>query len=216
MRAPEPLAAFVRDALAAGGARPAIAAALRDAGWSEAEVQASLAAWVDVPGLPPAPRPRAAVSPRDALAFGVLFVALGIVVVQLGVLAFSLIDVWVPDPLAGADYSGSGALRWAVAALVVAWPVWAALTLSLARAEAADPGRRRSAVGHWLTAAALFIAAAVGIGDLIAVVAALLGGELTLRFLLKAAVVAAIAAAVFAAYRPALGPLDESPGEERP
>ncbi|MBP7243007.1 DUF5671 domain-containing protein [Amaricoccus sp.] len=210
MRAPEPLAAFVRDALAAGGDRAALATALREAGWSEAEVRASLAAWIDAPGLPPVPRPRAAVSPRDALAFGVLFVALGIVVVQLGVLAFSLIDIWVPDPLSGADGGGSGVVRWAVAALVVAWPVWAALTVSLARAEAEDPGRRRSAVGHWLTAVALFVAAAVGIGDLIAVVAALLGGELTLRFLLKAAVVGAIAAAVFFAYRPALGA-----GEER-
>ncbi len=36
MRAPEPLAAFVRDALAAGGARTAIAAALCDAGRPDA------------------------------------------------------------------------------------------------------------------------------------------------------------------------------------
>jgi hypothetical protein len=205
LRASEPLAAFVRDALAAGGDRAGVGAALRDAGWSEAEIRASLAAWADAPGLPPVPRPREAVSPRDALAFGVLFVALGIVVVQLGVLAFALVDLWIPDPLEGPGFAGSGVVRWGVAALVVAWPVWAALTLSLARAEAEDPGRRRSAIGHWLTAAALFIAAAVGIGDLIAVVAALLGGELTTRFLIKAVVVAAIAAAVFAAYRPALG-----------
>lgn len=205
MRAPEPVAEFVRAALAAGGERGDVAAALRAAGWAEAEIGAGLAAWADAPGLPPVPRPRAAVSPRDALAFGVLFVALGIVAVQLGVLAFALIGLWLPDPLAGPSFGGAGVVRWSVAALVVAWPVWAWLTLSLARAEAEDPGRRRSAVGHWLTAAALFIAASVVLGDLIAVVAALLGGELTLRFLLEAGVIAAIAAAVFAAYRPALG-----------
>lgn len=210
MRAPEPLAAYVRDALAAGADRAAIAAVLRDAGWSEAEVRASLAAWIDVPGLPPAPRPRAAVSPRDALAFGVLFVALGIVVVQLGVLLFALVDIWAPDPLDAAP-PPAGVVRWAVAALVVAWPLWAWLTLRLARAEAEDPGRRRSAIGQWLTAAALFIAAAVGLGDLIAVVAALLGGELTARFLFKAAIVAALAGAVFAAYRPGLGSAEARP-----
>lgn len=203
MRAPPALAEFVRAALARGQGRDAIAAALRAAGWSGREVEAGLAEWAEADGLPPVPRPRAGSSPRDALRHGALFVALGLVCVQLGVVAFALIDRTFPDPLSG-GYGFGGGVRWAVAALVVAWPLWAWLTLALARDAEADPGARRAAIGRWLTAAALFVAGVVILGDLIAVLAAFLGGELTPRFLLKAAVVGAIAAATLAIYLPAL------------
>lgn len=204
MRAPPPLAEFVRAALARGTGRDEIAAALRAAGWSGREVEAGLAEWTVAAGLPPVPRPRAGSSPRDALRHGVLFLALGLVCVELGVIAFALIDRAFPDPLADGGYWAGGGVRWAVAALVVAWPLWAWLTLALARDAEADPGARRAAVGRWLTAAAMFVAGVVILGDLIAVTAAFLGGELTPRFLLKAAVVGAIAAAALAIYLPAL------------
>ena len=201
MRVPEPLAAFVREALAAGRGRDEFAAALVGAGWSAPEVRAALAAWIDAAPLPPVPRPRTLVSPRDALAYGVMFVALGLAALHLGQLLFALIDVWVPDPLDPGPERG-GRIRWAVAVIAVAYPVWAWLTLRLAREGADDPGQRRSGVARWLTAAALFVAAAVVIGDLIAVVYGLLDGSVTLRFVLKVLVVGAIAGAVFLAYAP--------------
>lgn len=203
MRAPPPVVEFVREALARGGAPAEIAAALRGAGWSGREVAAGLAEWHSADGLPPVPRPRAAASPRDALRHAVLFVALGVVCVQLGAIAFALVDRAFPDPL-DATPPYAGGVRWAVAALVVAWPLWAWLTLGLARDAEADPGARRAAVGRWLTAAALFIAGCVVAGDLIAVLAAFLEGELTVRFVLKAAAAGGIAAAILAIYLPAL------------
>jgi hypothetical protein len=202
VRVPEPLAAFVHRALAAGRGRDEITAALRDAGWSPPEVQAALAAWIDAPPLPPVPRPRAAVSPRDALVHGTLFLALGLFATHLGALGFALIDHWVASPLEPAASGRGAAVRWSVAVIVIAFPLWAWLTLRLAREGAADPGQRRSAVGRWLTAGALFVAAATVLGDLIVLVAGLLGGEVTLRFLLKTLVVAAIAGTVFLAYGP--------------
>jgi Domain of unknown function (DUF5671) len=210
MRPPEAVSRFVRDALAAGRSRDEIAAALRQAGWSGAEVRAGLGAWADAGTLPPVPRPREALSARDALAHAVLFLALGIAAVNLGVVCFSLIDRWVADPLADPGFGAGARVRWAVAALAVAWPVWARLTLSVAAKAEADPGRRRSAVGRWLTAAALFIAAVIVLGDLVVVVANFLGGEVRTRFLLKAATVAAIAGAVSVIYAPGLGAGDEA------
>lgn len=201
MRPPEPVAAFVREALGRGLSRAEVAAALARAGWSAAEVRAGLEAWADPPpGAPPVPRPAVAASPRAALLQLVLFVALGIVAVNLGVIGYALIDRFLPDALAARGYDSGQGVRWAVAGLAVGWPLWAWLTLALARAEAADPGRRRDPVGRWLTAAALFIAAVVVIGDAIAVLAWFLNGEVTARFLAKAALVAALAGSVFAIY----------------
>lgn len=199
MRAPEALAEYVREALAQGGDRPAIAEAARAAGWTATEVEAALDAWVDAPGLPPVPRPRATVSARDAFRHGLMFFALLLVAGHLGALAFALIDRLLPDPLESWP-AGDGTIRWAVAVLVVAWPVWALMSLSLAREAERDPGQRRSAVGRWLTWGALFLAAATLIGDAVAIVSGFLAGGFGLRFLLKALAVATIAGAVFFAY----------------
>ena len=199
MRAPEALAAFVRDALARGGDRAAIAEAARRAGWTPTETEAALATWVDADGLPPVPRPRAIVSARDAFRHGLMFFALLLVTSHLGLLVFALIDRWLPDPLDPYGYS-DGPIRWSVAVLLVAWPVWAVTSLNLARDAERDPGQRRSAVGRWLTWGALFLAAATLVGDAIAIVAGFLGGDFGLSFLLKAVTVAVIAGAIFLAY----------------
>ena len=190
---------YVRDALARGGERPAIADAARSAGWTAPEVDAALAAWIDAPGLPPVPRPRGVMSARDAFRHGLMFFALLLVTSHLGVLVFALIDRLLPDPL-DIFGTGDGVIRWSIAVLIVAWPVWALMSLGLAREAEADPGQRRSAVGRWLTWGALFLAAATLVGDGIAVVSGFLAGGFTRAFLLKAATVAAIAGAIFLAY----------------
>lgn len=203
MRAPEPLTGFVREALARGGDRGAIAVAARGAGWSAEETEAALGAWLDAPGLPPVPRPRAVVSARDAFRHGLLFFALLLLAVHLTLLLLALVDAWVPDALDAP--AGEGPIRWSVAVLAVAYPVWAWMSLRIARDEERDPGQRRSAVARWLAQAALFLAVAALAGDGIAVIAGLLGGDLTLRFLLKALCVALVAAAVLLAYGPTRG-----------
>jgi hypothetical protein len=71
-----------------------------------------------------------------------------------------------------------------------------------------DPARRASKVRRQLTYLTLFIAAAFIIGDLIALLDDLLGGELTLRFVLKVVTVAVIAAGLFLYYLRDLRMLD--------
>lgn len=199
MRAPEPLTAFVHAALSAGRPRVEITEAARAAGWSQAETAAALAVWIDAPGLPPVPRPRAQVSARDAFRHGLMFFALMLMSINLNLLIFALIDDRLPDPLDSAPGDG-GAIRWAVAVLVISYPVWAWMSLGLARDAERDPGRRNSDVARWLTWGALFLAAATLLGNGIAVIAGFLGGDLTPRFLLKAATVAVIAGGIYAFY----------------
>ena len=88
-------------------------------------------------------------------------------------------------------------MRWSIASLIVAFPVFLYTSWLIVRDLAADPNKRHSKVRRWLTYLTLFVAATVLIGDVITLVYNLLGGEITTRFLLKVLVVAFIAGTVF-------------------
>ena len=193
---------FVREALAAGQARPAIEAALAQAGWPLEQVRDALDAYADVPFAVPVPKPRPYLSAREAFLYLVLFATLYISAYHLGSLLFDLLNRALPDP---ADMRFEvvqlgTSMRWSVASLVVAFPVFLFVARLLGRELARNPVKRLSAVRRWLTYITLFLAAAIVIGDLIAAVYNVLGGEMTLRFTLKVLVVGAIAGTVFAYY----------------
>lgn len=200
--ATQELERFVHEAQARGEARPRIEAALAAAGWPPEEVRGVLAGYAEVDFPVPVPRPRAHLSPRDAFLHLLLFATLYLSAWHLGSLLFDLVNHAFPDPADPAWAVGGLAqsMRWSVASLVIAFPVFLWIARLLAREEARNPGRRLSAVRRWLTYLTLFIAATVLIGDLIALVHNVLGGELTLRFGLKVLVVAVIAGTVFGHY----------------
>lgn len=193
---------FVRDALSRGQGRPAIEAALADAGWPPEQVRAALAGWAEVPFAVPVPKPRPYLSPREAFLYLVLFATLYLSAWNLGSLLFDLINTALPDP-ADAAYAVAhrdDAMRFSVATLLVAFPVYLFVARLLSRELARNPVKRLSAVRRWLTYLTLFLAVTTIVCDLIALVHALLGGDLTLRFVLKVLVVGAIAGAIFGFY----------------
>ncbi len=199
---PSELDIFVREALLRGQPREAIAQALEQAGWSRAQVRDGLLAWAEVDFPVPVPRPRTSLSARDAFLYLVLFSALYTACWSLGSLSFDLLNAWLPDaadaPYARANLADS--MRWSVAGLLIAFPLFAWLVRLLARELREDPARRLSPVRRWLTYLTLFVAATALVCDLVALVYNLLGGELGLRFVLKVLVVAAIAGTVFGWY----------------
>lgn len=191
---------FVERALAAGASRRDAAQALEAAGWSRPQVRDALAQWADVPFPVPVPRPRPRVSARDAFVYLVTFGALFLAVGHLGALLFAFVDLALADPLEGARSHLRGRVRWSVSVLAVAWPVFLYLSVRTAHAVAREPARRNSAVRRWLTFLTLTLTAFVLVGDLVGLLDALLSGGLTLRFVLKALVVAALAGAVLGYY----------------
>lgn len=197
------LRAYVRRAIETGRTRDEIRASLADAGWDEARIARALEAWADVPGALAVPRPRAELTAREAFLYLVLFAALYLTAWHLGALLFELIEIAVSDPLdPDWRWRGHGAsIRWSVATLIVSAPLYAWLTVRMAREIAADPVRRHSPVRQWLGHMTMFLAALVVIGALVSVIYNLLDGALTLRFALKVLTVAGIAAAVFGYYR---------------
>lgn len=196
------LEVFVRDALAAGAGRDAIEVALASAGWPPEQIRGALNAYADVAFPIPVPRPRPYLSPREAFLYLVLFATLYVAAYHLGSLLFDLINRAFPDP---ADPSHAlshlaQSMRWSVASVVIAFPVFLFVARHLGNELARNPVKRLSAVRRWLTYLTLFIAAAVLIGDMITLVYNVLGGELTTRFLLKVLVAAVIAGSIFGYY----------------
>lgn len=192
---------FVREALLRGQSRDAIRQALAAAGWSEDQTRGVLDGYADVAFPVPVPKPRASLSAREAFQYLVLFATLYASAYHLGSLLFDLVNRAMPDPAAAPNYIGSGdSMRFSVAALLIAFPVFAFMSRKLAIDVARHPIRRLSPVRRWLTYLTLFIAATVLVGDMTALVYNLLGGETTLRFVAKVVVVAVIAGGIFYYY----------------
>lgn len=196
---PDELTRFVRETLAQGIPRPEIDAVLRRAGWTAAQVRAALGAF-DAAAFPvPVPRPRPSVDARDAFVYLLMFATLYITAYHTGSLLFDIINAALPDPAESGNIAQyrRASIRWSVASLLVGFPVFLFMSRLAARDVAADPNKRQSNVRRWLTYLTLFLAATAVIGDVITLIYRVLGGELTGRFLLKAAVIAAIAGTVF-------------------
>lgn len=196
------LVAFVESALKAGEPRDAVRTALEQAGWSKDQVAEALAHYADVPFSVPVPRPRAAVSARDAFWYLLMFGTLYVSAFYFGDLLFGFINRAFPDDLSFADraqYIERG-IRWATAALIVAFPVFLFTAWKTGKEIAADPTRRNSAIRKWLTYLTMLVAAGIIVGDGITLVYNVLSGGLTLRFILKVLVVAVIASAGFGYY----------------
>lgn len=112
-------------------------------------------------------------------------------------LAFEYINYAFPDPLAYYGDPFSGSIRFAMASLIVLAPTLAILMYFIRKSIAQDTLRKDVWVRRWAVMLTLFIAAAIGVGDLIVVLNTFLGGELSVRFGLKAALIFLVAALVF-------------------
>lgn len=202
MASDDELPGFVREALARGLPRQQIEQALLQAGWARDQVRSALAAYAEVDFPVPVPRPRPYVSAKEAFLYLTLFSTLYLSAYNLGRLVFSFINRVLPDPALSGHYLDytSQAMRWSVASLVIAFPVFLYLSWLMGRAIRREPMKRASRVRKWLTYLTLFIAASVLVGDLITLLYNFLGGELGLRFMLKVLTVGVIAGTVFVYY----------------
>jgi hypothetical protein len=200
--ATQELERFVHEALARGLSRADIAAALDSAGWPAEQSRSALSAYADLAFPVPVPRPRPYLSAREAFLYLVLFATLYVAAWHLGSLLFDLINRAFPD---AADTAYEIArlpesIRWSTASLITAFPVFLYVAHYLGRDLARSPIKRLSAVRRWLTYLTLFLAATVLVCDMITLVNNLLGGELSIRFVLKVLVAALIAGTIFGYY----------------
>jgi hypothetical protein len=203
MAAGDELVDFVRDALGRGVSRAQIEEALRTGGWTADQIRGALAAFVDVDFPVAVPRARPYLSAREAFMYLVLFGTLYTSAYYLGDLIFDIINLSFPDPAQEAERYATytqQSMRWSISSLIVAFPVFLYLSWLTERDVRRDPVKRASKVRRWLTYLTLFASACALIGDVTTLVYNALGGELTIRFLLKIVTVALIAGTAFIYY----------------
>src|SRR5215208_4489878 len=195
------LITFVKDALGRGVARPEVEQVLRRAGWSAEQVAGAMTAFADLDFPVPVPRPRPYVSAREAFMYVVMFTTLYLSAWSFGSLIFEFIERAFPDrAMERAGQFSLAAIRWNLSSLVAAFPVFLYVGSLVARSIRRDPTKRASSIRRNLTYVTLFVASCMLLGDVTTLIYNLLGGELTIRFILKALTVALIAGAAFVYY----------------
>jgi Domain of unknown function (DUF5671) len=198
------LVGFVKEGLARGIARDEISGVLIKAGWPAEQVSRAMAMYAATPFAIPVPRPASTGSMRDAFMHVLLFCTLLISCWNLGSLIFEFIERAFPDPAMSRPYYYGGsalqAIRWDLSSLIVAFPVFVVLSWRISRAIRLDPTKRAARARRVITYVTLFIGSTTLIGDVITLIYNFLGGELSVRFVLKVVTVAVIAGGVVAYY----------------
>ena len=144
-------------------------------------------------------------SPKDVFLHLLAIVALYASGIAFLVLIFQYVNVLFPDPLSDGysmyRYSGAyGAIRWSLSSLIIVFPVYLLTTRFLNKSYKKAPAKANLWIRKWLTYFTLFAASLIIIGDLVTLLNNLLGGELTLRFIIKVLAVFFVAGSVFYYY----------------
>ncbi|MEK7542905.1 MAG: DUF5671 domain-containing protein [Patescibacteria group bacterium] len=135
-------------------------------------------------------------SPKDIFLHLLAIVTLYASATSFLVLAFQYVNLSFPDPLEYGDFPISG-IRWAIATLIVVFPVHLFTMRKLGKDYALDPEKRGTRIRKWLVYFTLFVAALIMIGDFVTLINNFLQGDLTIRFLLKVVAVLFVAGSIF-------------------
>lgn len=205
---PQALAEYALGRIRAGVTKAGLREELASVGWTEEEIETAYRAAVVLLGAPlPTVGNRATLSRQAGTVDVVInffsFILLGIVATALGTLFFQIINVTFPDALDVSYYGAneaSGAIHYAIAALLIGFPLYFFAMKLWFRKFREDEGRVESKLSKWLTYLVLLVTAVTMVGDLIAIVFTLLQGEITARFFLKAITILVIAGGIFGFY----------------
>jgi len=203
------LAEYVAGRIRSSVSKKHIGEELIAVGWSEEEIEDAYRAGLVLCGVPvPNEGNRPTLSRKSSTVDIVInffsFILLGIIATALGILLFGVINTFFPDVLdttnVYTDASSSSAIHYAIAALIIGFPLYYFALRLWFRTFREDEGRTESKLSQWLTYLVLIITAVTIVGDLITVVFTLLQGEITVRFFLKALTILVIAGIIFSFY----------------
>mgnify|MGYP001618270189 CR=1 FL=1 len=140
--------------------------------------------------------------PRDVFLHLLAVVTLYWSAVSFITLLWQYTNYFFPDALNRYMYSigFTGSIRFAVSSLIIVFPVFVLVSWYLNRIYVKESQARESRIRKWLIYLTLFVASLVIIGDLIAVINTFLGGEITVRFILKALSILLVAGFIFGYY----------------
>lgn len=140
--------------------------------------------------------------PRDVFLHLLAVVTLYWSAISFVALLWQYINYFFPDALNRYYnyFSFTGPIRFAVASLIIVFPIFIFVSWHLNRIYAKESQARESKIRKWLIYLTLFVASLIIIGDLVSVINTFLGGEITVRFILKALSVLLVAGVIFGYY----------------
>jgi len=138
--------------------------------------------------------------PRDVFLHLLAIVTLYWSAVSFITLLWQTINHFLPDVLNYYPGQITEPLRFAVASLIIVFPVFLITSWYLNKIYRRESVVRESKIRKWLLYLTLFVSAITVIVDLVMVVLNLLSGETTLRFILKAVSVLVVAVVIFGYY----------------
>jgi len=139
-------------------------------------------------------------TPKDFFLQLGIVAALYVSVISLINLLFQTVDYAFPDQLAYYGDPYSDGIRVAIASLIIIFPLYLLLSWYVEKLFRVAPEKRELGVRRWLMYFTLFLAGIAIIVDLVALINAFLGGELSARFALKTLAVLVVAGGVFGYY----------------
>ncbi len=129
------------------------------------------------------------VTPKDFFLWVAAMIFLYSSVFALIRLLFDYINYTFPDALNSYIDPYSGSMRIEIAALIVLFPVFLLLMYFIRRDMVREPSKKELWIRRWALFLTVFIAGLTIVGDLITLINYFLGGEVTMRFVLKVLVV---------------------------
>ncbi|OGH98073.1 MAG: hypothetical protein A2039_07675 [Candidatus Melainabacteria bacterium GWA2_34_9] len=193
---------YVETALLQGLSKEQIKENLTNVGWPKSLIDKILSNFsgLDSCGLIiPAPKQQFNQIVKDIFVYSIVFITLTMSSFAAGTLLFKFVDYLFKDYLTQSKYS-SMAVSWAISQLIVAFPVYAFLSLHIVKDLIKNPEKRESLIRKMMIYLILLITAITGITDLTSVLSNFFRGELSLNSFLDASVVFVIAMLIFSYY----------------
>jgi hypothetical protein len=139
--------------------------------------------------------------PRDVFLHLLAVVTLYWSSISFTTLIWQFINYFFQDAM---DYfyyeSFAGIIRFSVASLIIVFPIFIFVSWYLNKIYKKELEVRESKIRKWLIYFTLFVVSLVIIGDLVTVMNTLLGGEIAIKFILKALIVFLVAGFIFGYY----------------
>ncbi len=136
---------------------------------------------------------------KDFFLYLGVFIGLYVSAINFLTLASAMIDKVFP--VAGQYYYGDGTIRFALAALIIFFPAFIYLSVTVNKDLKVNPDSREMWVRKWLIFLTLFVSGLTVLIDLATLVYRFLGAEdLSIQFFLKVLIVALIAISIFRYY----------------
>lgn len=118
-------------------------------------------------------------------------------------LIFQYINILVPDKLSQIGYQAfyrSGLIRFSISSIIIVFPALILISWLLNKNYKKDPAVRDMKSRKWLIYFTLFLAGLVIVGDLVSIIWTFLGGEITIRFILKSLSMLFVSGLIFSYY----------------